>query len=119
MDEITDEYIRSTEDLLWLLYVKLFSKILDTGVFPSEWSTGVKIPLHKNKGDHTDMNNYRGITVLVCMVKLFTSILNEHLYQHSEVNCLLNETQAGFWHEYLTLDHVFLLTCIVDLFVYL
>ncbi len=29
---------------------------------------------------------------------------------------MINEIQAGFRHEYSTLDHVFLLKCIVDLF---
>ncbi len=51
-----------------------------------------------------------------CMGMLFTSILNDRLNQYSEVNCFINETQAGFRQEYSTLDHMFLLKCILDLF---
>ncbi len=116
VDNIINEYIKCTVDLLCPLYVKIFNKILDTGVFPSEWSIGVIVPLYKNKGDPTDTNNYRGITLLSCMGKLFTSVLNDRLNQYSEANCLLNETQAGFRQEYSTLDHMLLLKCIVDLF---
>ncbi len=98
------------------LYVKMFNKVLDTGVFPSEWSSGVITSLYKNRGDPTDTNNYRGITLLGCMGKMFTSILNDRLNQYSEANCLINETLAGFRQEYSTLYHMFLLKCIVDLF---
>ncbi len=50
------------------------------------------------------------------MGKLFTSILNDRLNQYLEANHLINETQAGFRKEYSTLDHMFLLKCIIDLF---
>ncbi len=73
------------------------------------------IRLYKNKGDPIDTNNYRGITLLSCTGKLFTSILNDQLNQYLEADCLINETQEGFGHEYLTLDHVFLLKYNVDL----
>ncbi len=96
--------------------LEYFNKILDTGVFPAEWSNGVIIPLYKNKGDPTDTNIYIGITLLSCMGKLFTSILNDNPNQYSEANCLINETQASFRQEYSTLNHMFLLRCIVDVF---
>ncbi len=115
-DNIINEYIKCTQDMLCPAYVKLFNKILDTGVFPSEWLTGVIIPLYKNKGDATDPSNYRGITFLSCMGKLFTSTLNYRLKQYSDAQEIINETQAGFREGYSTLDHIFLLKCVVDLF---
>ncbi len=115
-DMILNEYIKSTKHLLCPLYVKMFNKILDTGVMPSEWSVGTIVPLYKNKGDIQDVSNYRGITLLSCMGKLFTSILNERLNEYSNKLSHINETQAGFRHGYSTLDHVFLLKCVIDLF---
>ena len=49
------------------------------------------------------------------MGKLFTSILNERLKQYSETYNVINENQAGFREEYSTLDHMFLLKCVIDL----
>ena len=49
------------------------------------------------------------------MGKLFTSILNERLKQYSETYTVINENQAGFREEYSTLDHMFLLKCVIDL----
>lgn len=98
-------------------YVKPFNKILDAGVFPSEWLVGVIIPLYKNKGDIKDCNNYRGITLLSCIGKLFTSILNAFLKEYSDTYNVISENQAGFRQEYSTqLDHIFLLKSVIDQF---
>ena len=74
------------------------------------------IPIYKNKGDVNDTNNYRGITLLSCMGKLFTSVINYRLKQYSDAQEIISETQAGFREGYSTLDHIFLLKCVVDLF---
>ena len=52
-------------------YVGLFNKILDTGVYPEAWTVGLIIPIYKEKGDRTDSNNYRGVTLLSRIGKLF------------------------------------------------
>ena len=115
-DMIINEYIKITESILLPLYIKFFNKILDSGVMPSEWMVGMIVPIYKSKGDTSDVNNYRGITLLSCLGKLFTSILNERLTMYSDTMNIINETQAGFRHDYSTLDHIFLLKCVIDLF---
>jgi len=47
--------------------------IFVSGFFPDKWTEGVIIPLHK-KGSVNDVNNYRGVTVVSCFSKLFTTI---------------------------------------------
>ena len=42
-------------------------------------------------------------------------VLNERLMHFIDVNNLLSENQAGFRKLYSTIDHVFLLKCIIDL----
>ena len=93
---IINEYIKSTQNALCPLHVKLFTKILDTGIMPTEWLISLIVPLYKNKGDIQDINNYRGITLLSYMVKLFISILNERLSKYSDAMNIIHETQAGF-----------------------
>ena len=48
-----------------------FNKLYDLRYFPSEWSEGFIVPLHK-KGDVDNPNNYRGITLLSTVGKLFS-----------------------------------------------
>ena len=117
-DNIVNEYIKSTKHILCKLYVKLFNRILDTGHLPDEWLIGVIIPLYKNKGNIDEPHNYRGITLLSCLGKLFTSILNERLTHFSNIHSIVNETQAGFRQGYSTLDHIFLLKSVIDLFLW-
>ena len=66
----------ATELLPYLL--ELFNKILIVGYFPEVWSEGYILPIHK-KGKLDDVNNFRGITLLSTLCKLFTRILNNRL----------------------------------------
>ena len=100
------------------LYVKLFNAILDTGLIPSAWIEGMIVPIYKNKGDETNAENYRPITLISCFGKLFTAVLNNRLNSYLEDNGLLNEDQAGFRHGYSTTDHIFTLHCLIELLKY-
>ena len=48
----------------------LFNKILENGHFPTCWSKGIIVPIHK-KGSIHEVENYRGITLLSVFGKLF------------------------------------------------
>ena len=115
-DSIINEYIKASMPLMIKQYVGLFNKILDTGEYPDSWSLGLIIPIYKKKGDKHDCNNYRGITLLSCVGKLFTSIVNERLKKYCQVNKIINENQTGFRAEYSTVDHIFYLKTLIDLF---
>ena len=73
LDNIINEYIKYTSNLLLPIYVKLFNRILNSGVVPSSWLNGWIVPIYKNKGDDTVPSNYRGITILSCFGKMFTA----------------------------------------------
>ena len=75
-DKILNEYIKSTKNLILPIYESLFNVVLDTGIIPSAWLEGTIRPIYENKGDPKSVNNYRPITILSCLGKLFTSVLN-------------------------------------------
>ncbi len=74
----------------------LFNQILSTGDYPSSWSVGMIKPISKHGGDRSDPNNYRGITLLNVMGKLFSTIIYSRLEWWAETNEVLNDTQFGF-----------------------
>ena len=94
----------------------MFNTVLSTGVIPRDWLIGIVIPIFKKKGSDKDANNYRDITLLSCLGKLFTGILNERLRKFSDSCNLIKENQAAFRKGYSTLDHIFLVKSLVDIY---
>ena len=91
-------------------------KVFCTSTYPEAWSLGLIIPIYKKKGDKKDCNNYRGITLLSCLGKLFTTVLNERLKQYCDINEIIKENQTGFRANYSTTDHIFSLKSPLDKF---
>ena len=97
-----------------------YRKLLDgQGTLNLEpWSIGVICPFYKNKGDIKDPDIYRGITLLSCLSKIFPSCINSRLSFYLEENNLLGENQAGFRSGYSTLNHIFTLHLIIELYLH-
>ena len=115
IDNVLNEYIKCTKTQLLPICVKLFNIILETGYIPSNWSEGIIIPIFKKKGDSKDPEKYRPITLLSCVGKRFTSILNERVNKHINQHEILKENQACFRQNYSTTDHIFTVTSIIEL----
>ena len=98
------------------LYTKLFNVIFDSGIFPTQWLCGDIVPIYKNKGNITDPKNYRPITLLCCLGKVFTSVINERLNNYSNAAKIILENQAGFRKNYCTVDNIFSVHMLVEIF---
>lgn len=74
----------------------LFNQCITTQAIPDEWKLAVVTPLFKSKGVPTDMNNYRGISVLPSLGKLFEKVLATQLIIYFNINNLFYAGQYGF-----------------------
>lgn len=84
-----------------------FDFILKSTYIPSDWSDGIIISIYKNKGDSQDPNNYKPFTLLSCIGKLFTSVLNDKINVFLKENKILKANQAGFRTQFFsTTDHI-------------
>ena len=110
-----NEYIKYSKTQLLPLYVRLLNIVLNTGVIPEQWTEGMIKPIYKNKGDLLNPENYRPITLLSCLGKLFTAVLNDRLNAFLADNNILLENQAGFRKHYSTTDHIFVLQSLFEL----
>ena len=113
-DQICNEQIKSTFNCMKDVYLKLFNCIFDSGNFPESWAEGLIVPIYKKKGSKEDPNNYRGVTLLSCLGKYFNSILNARFKKVS--NKLISQIQAGFREGFSTMDHVFTIVSIINLY---
>ena len=112
-DYLINEFLIYGKHIFTNTLCKLFNKIFETGCFPDEWTEGFIIPLHK-KGSLTDVGNYRGITLLSILGKLFTRVLNNRLKDWAENYHLLIEAQAGFRAGMSTTDNIFVLHGVIS-----
>ena len=61
-----------------------------------------------------DVNNYRGITLISWLAKIFTGILNRKITLICEQNELLSDAQFGFRSGRSTTDAIFVLNSIIQ-----
>ena len=104
---LNEFFINGSNSLLSYLYI-LFNVIFNKRYFPTVWSEGDIVPIHK-KGNTNNADNYRGITLLSTLGKLFTSILNNRLINWAEIYYIYIEAQAEFRWEVGTVDNIFIL----------
>ena len=74
----------------------LFNFSILSATIPNDWKTAVVTPLYKNKGTADDMNNYRGISVLPPIAKLFEKLLHKQITVYLSENNILSNDQHGF-----------------------
>jgi hypothetical protein len=102
-DDIFNEYLElGSEDLVSTITV-LFNMILKPEEIPMEWKQSTIILLHK-KGTKDDINNYRPISLLPNLYRLFTKIITKRMTKILDENQPVE--QGGFRSGFRKLDHL-------------
>ena len=73
----------------------IINQSLITGIYPDKLKTAKVIPLYK-KGDKTKCDNYRPISLLCAISKLFEKVVYNQLYDYFTKNKLFHDNQYGF-----------------------
>ena len=80
---------------------------------PRAWMRGVVVPFFKD-GDRKDPGNYRGISLLSIVGKIYTMVLNERIMTFCEDEGVLAEEQGGFRKGRGCPDQLFSLLQVLD-----
>lgn len=97
IDGVVNEMIKNggNEMLSWLK--EIFNTCLLIEDIPDVWKQSLMRMLKKDaKADQNNVSNYRGITLLPVMYKIFSTILTKRLYKYVEKNQLIGDLQFGF-----------------------
>ena len=112
-DALLNEFLIHSKYVIAPTLLILFNKLFHTGYFPATWSEGYVIPLHK-KGSINETDNYRGITLLNVIGKLFTRIINNRLSKWADTYNVYIEAQSGFRAKMGTVDNIFVLHGLIN-----
>ena len=86
---------------------------MNSGHFPQTWTNGIIVPILK-KGDVNNTDNYRGITLLSCLGKLFTQVLNDRIRKWAMENDISTDAQFGFKKGHSTVDAIYILHTLIS-----
>jgi hypothetical protein len=75
---IVAEFLKAGTPLLVGRLESFFKRVWEEEIVPKDWLSGVVIPLHK-KGDKMNLDNYRGITLMDVVGKVFSGIVRNRI----------------------------------------
>jgi hypothetical protein len=109
-DNIPAELIIAGGETLYSEIHRLICSIWNKEELPQQWKESIIVPI--NKGDKTDCNNYRGISLLSTAYKILSNILPARLTLH--VNEIIGDHQCGFRRNRSTTDQIFYIRQILE-----
>jgi len=103
--EIPSFIYKYFSNVLSPMVASLFNESIDSGVFPDKLKTARVVPVHK-AGDKTNVNNYRPISTLPFLSKVFEKLMYKRLVSFLSDNDILSNNQFGFRKSRSTSDAV-------------
>ncbi|XP_047998354.1 uncharacterized protein LOC125235808 [Leguminivora glycinivorella] len=78
-DKVSAEMLKAGQGIVASQLYRLFNLCFSTGRVPKDWCKAVIVPLYKGKGSRLDCKNYRGISLLSIIGKLYAKVLIERV----------------------------------------
>ena len=94
-DGMSCRMIKAAGDVLVPPLTRLFNLCLINNRFPNTWKMANVLPLYKKDGKD-QCSNYRPVSVLPIVSKLFERIIFKNVYNFFQDNKVLTEHQSGF-----------------------
>ena len=96
--------LKNCEPELSYILADLFSKCLKESCFPDCWKVSSVFPVFKNVGERSRARNYRPVSLLLVVSKVFVKLVNNRIADHLEKCGLFSDFQYGFRSSRLTAD---------------
>jgi hypothetical protein len=100
-DDIHSKVVKSSFYSYSKVLVHLINMSLEQGIFPDEMKCARVIPLYKS-GDSKLINNYRPVSILPILSKVFERVIYNRLHKFIDDNNLIYNLQFGFRAKYNT-----------------
>ena len=103
--------MKNCEPELSYILAELFNKCLKESCFPDCWKVSSVVPVFKNVGGRSTAKNYRPVSLLSVVSKVFEKLVNNRIVDHLEKCGLFSDFQYCFRSSRSTAD---LLTVVSD-----
>ena len=103
LDSISSRLLKAACNIVCIPLSVIMNMSLCTGKIPSDWKHARVTPIFKNGSRH-EIGNYRPISVLPVIMKVFERAIHTRLYQYFTVNNLLTSCQSGFRAQHSTVS---------------
>ena len=95
LDCIGPRVLKYSGDYITSAITSIINSCIDKNIFPELFKHACVIPIHKG-GDKNDPHNYRPISILPTLSKVFERHISNQLQDYFEKNKLIHEFQSGF-----------------------
>jgi endonuclease/exonuclease/phosphatase family metal-dependent hydrolase len=109
-DLITNLLLKNLPSTAFTVIASTFNKCLELGYFPTRWKEAKVIAIPKPGKNLKLPTNYRPISLLSCIGKLFEKVALERLSDHEEQNKIFIQEQFGFVKQRGTVQQVLRIT---------
>ena len=82
-DGISNKLLKDSADIIAYSLTFIFNTSINTGIFPNDFKTAIISPIHK-AGCKTECNNYRPISILSSVAKIFEKLITQQLETYLE-----------------------------------
>lgn len=110
-DRISNEVLKQAKQTITPILKEIFNDIINTETIPQQWTKSNIILLYK-KGDQYDIGNYRPISLMSNLYKIFAKILLKRMEGKLDEQQPIE--QAGFRRNYSVLDHIHAVRQIIE-----
>ena len=111
---LNNRILRETAEVTSQSLSALFNRCLLSRTQPREWKSAVVVPVFKGKGNPSHPVNYRPISLLNAVAKLYESMISRQFYSFVESHKIISSSQFGFCRKRSTVDQLVQLTSIVS-----
>ena len=94
-DEISIRMLKLCDKSIITPLSILFQNCIDTRTFPDTWKKSNIVPVQK-KGDKQIVDNYRPVSLLPILGKMFERVIFNSIFECLEENTLICPNQSGF-----------------------
>lgn len=95
VDDIPITVIKNVAEFIVKPLTEIINECFLDGYFPNELKAAKVVPIHK-KGSKCNINNYRPISILPSLSKIFERIIYNKLLQFIQQNKIISSTHHGF-----------------------